>query len=320
MKKIPVIFDVDTGLDDTLALFVGVNAPQFNVLAVTATYGNTLLHNSVKNTLNAINLLGRSDVPVAAGAKRGWVMPQHTSPQIHGVTGIGDYVYPVDSYDGFQNIPAWDLIYDRVMGCEDNAVIFVLGPCTNIANAIRKYPRIKEKLDRIVFMGGGVRRGAAAQCASVNVYHDSEAFHFLMQCGVPFHMCGAEHMTGFVSVTMKQAEEKLRNHGTICDAALEMLRYYNKTTAMYDGAQNERVVLHDPAAVMYMLESECFFSKKVFCDVELKGRYSYGMTVIDLEDVWNKPDVEKNVHYIYTKPECAEYLSQKFFEYILNAV
>ncbi len=226
MKKIPVIFDVDTGLDDTLALLLGVNAPQFNVLAVTATYGNTLLENSLRNTLNAMNLLGRSDIPVAAGATHGWVMPQYTSPHIHGATGIGDYVYPKDSRAGFTEMPAWDLIYDRVISCEDKTVVFVLGPCTNIATTIRKYPSIKAKLDRIVFMGGDVRLGAASQCASVNVYHDSEAFRFLMHCGVPFHMCRSDHMTDFMAVMPKQAEEQHRGHGELCDVAVEMLRYF----------------------------------------------------------------------------------------------
>ncbi len=92
------------------------------------------------------------------------------------------------------------------------------------------------------------------------------------------------------------------------------------TTRTAGEVENDKVILHDPATVMYMMEPQCFYSRKVFCNIELNGRYSYGMTVLDLENVLHKDEAEKNVDYVYAKPECADYLAEKFFEYIRNAV
>ncbi|MBR3228092.1 MAG: nucleoside hydrolase [Erysipelotrichaceae bacterium] len=138
MKRIPVIYDVDTGLDDSMALFVGVNDPRFNVLAITATYGNCRIEYAISNTLNATKLLNRTDIPVAAGAAHGWKMPKHPAPYIHGEKGSGTYVYPYQNKDNLVKMPAWDLIAEKCLESEEKVTIFVLGPCTNVANAIIK--------------------------------------------------------------------------------------------------------------------------------------------------------------------------------------
>ena len=74
-KKIPVILDADTGVDDTMALILAARHPKLDVLAVTATFGNTTLEYSLKNTLNALAMCGREDIPVASGMPVPWKIP-----------------------------------------------------------------------------------------------------------------------------------------------------------------------------------------------------------------------------------------------------
>ena len=129
MEKIPVVIDVDTGLDDSLALFYAAASPKLDILAVTATYGNTILENALKNTLNAMALCDRSDVPVAKGASRGWKKELRTSPNIHGVSGIGSVKYPADSKKAFVNEYAWDLCYEIIKKSGSVKYIMTAGSC-----------------------------------------------------------------------------------------------------------------------------------------------------------------------------------------------
>lgn len=49
---------------------------------------------------------------------------------------------------------AVDFIIDCVMHAERPVTLLAIGPLTNIAVALLKEPRIREKLERIVIMGG----------------------------------------------------------------------------------------------------------------------------------------------------------------------
>ena len=322
MKKIPVIYDVDTGLDDSLALFTGVNDPRFEVLAITATYGNTRLEYALRNSLNAAALLSRPDIPVAGGAFKGWRMKRHTAPYIHGVSGIGNYVYQTDHTENYCSLPAWDLIAEKCRESEEKVTIFVLGPCTNAANAIIKHPDIKEKIRKIIFMGGGFRTGAASQVASVNVYHDPEAFRALVTSGVPFYMCTSDQLTDHVKITPNQAEEAFAGKGELCEAALQMIRDYHRNCSAFDenGPDDDNpVILHDPACILYALDEDTCYTKKVFCDIELKGKYTYGLTVIDINDRLHRTEEEKNIHLVCAKEGMEDTFRNMFINHILNA-
>ncbi|MBQ1476627.1 MAG: nucleoside hydrolase [Erysipelotrichaceae bacterium] len=322
MKKIPVIFDVDTGLDDSMALFAGVNDPRFETLAVTATYGNTTLENSLRNTLNALHLLGRPDVPVGKGACQGFRCQRHTSPLIHGESGIGTFVYPEDSRENLSLLPAWDLIAERCFSSEEKVTVFVLGPCTNAAMAVLKYPDLKEKIGRFVFMGGGIRIGAAGQCASVNVYHDPEAFGVLIHSGIPFYMFTSEQFTDSLHITPNEAKEVFAEGDELCQTVYHMLKDYHRSSTAFDGKApdpDRPVVLHDPACVMAMLDETLYEPVKLFCGIELKGTYTYGMTVIDVNDRLHKSDEEKNIFLACAKEGVEEKMKQMFISCILNA-
>lgn len=252
MNRVPVIFDCDTGLDDSLALFIAVNDPRINVLCVTSSFGNTELEHATLNTLNALATLGHTDIPVAAGAKSGWVKPLMTSPQIHGTSGIGMYVYPGDHFEAFAGEPAWDLTYDLLMKSDRKVVYFALGPCTNLATTLRKYPEVRDKLEKVIFMGGTLREAAATQCASVNVYHDPEACRYVINSGVPFYMC-THLMTNRVRITRKQIDENLKNGNGVLKTAWHFLSDYFDNCNRFGENENDSLALHDPATVLYLI-------------------------------------------------------------------
>ena len=67
---VPVILDCDPGHDDAIALLLALASPELELLVITTTYGNQTLAKTTANALRLLELVGRSDVPVATGAER----------------------------------------------------------------------------------------------------------------------------------------------------------------------------------------------------------------------------------------------------------
>ena len=68
MPSLPVVLDVDTGVDDACALLLAALHPRLDLRAVTCVGGNAPLADVVRNTLVVLETAGRGDVPVGIGA------------------------------------------------------------------------------------------------------------------------------------------------------------------------------------------------------------------------------------------------------------
>ena len=85
----PVILDVDTGIDDMVALLIAATAPELNLRGVTCVAGNVEIHHVARNTGKILRMVGRGDVPVSIGAARPLHRRLRTAPDTHGPTGTG---------------------------------------------------------------------------------------------------------------------------------------------------------------------------------------------------------------------------------------
>ena len=87
--RIPLILDVDTGIDDALALLYAAASPEAELVAVTALSGNVHVDDTERNTRAVLELAGRTDVEVAAGRPVPLLRPLEITPETHGPHGIG---------------------------------------------------------------------------------------------------------------------------------------------------------------------------------------------------------------------------------------
>lgn len=318
MKKIPVIIDADTGVDDTMALLLAAQHPALNVLAVTATFGNTTTANAVQNTLNALAACGREDIPVASGSPVPWKKRLCTSPYIHGENGIGEYVYPENRTAALTGEYAWDLTYRILMSQSEKVNYIAQGSLTNLATLLRKYPESRERLDKVIFMGGELRGDSAgSQCASVNIFHDPEAAQYVLQSGVDFHLCTGGAVTSPVGFAWEDLTDAFSSQGAWGAALLQMLRFYFDKCGGFEGAAR-KMPIHDTPVIMYLAEPENFDAVRCRCDVELNGPETYGYSLIDLYNLGGWSDAEKNIHYVRVKPERTDALSQRIIKGILG--
>ena len=133
------ILDLDTGIDDALALAYAIAHPDLELIGVTCTYGNVTVPLAVRNTLALLELLGKGDIPVFAGPSPDGFRPSEISSFIHGRNGVGEVLLP-PATGQVQSQPAAEFLIQAVHEHGADLVIIPTGPSTTIAAAMRQDP------------------------------------------------------------------------------------------------------------------------------------------------------------------------------------
>ncbi len=151
-----LIIDVDTGIDDALALLYVLASPEAELLAVTCTSGNVEAGQVARNTVALLDLAGRSDVEVALGRRVPLVRPLVTAPETHGPKGIGYATLPSPSRAVSTRHTA-DLIVEEARRAPGEVTLITLAPLTNLAVALEREPALPHLLRGLVMMAGSYR-------------------------------------------------------------------------------------------------------------------------------------------------------------------
>lgn len=182
---IPVILDVDTGLDDALALILAVRSPRVDLLAVTTVAGNVNVFKATANTLAVLHHLGADATPVHRGASRPLVEPIFDASDIHGVTGLGNALLPASSKEiGADRGPA--AIIRLAKQRPGEITLVCTGPLTNLAIALNVEPDLGSLLKQVVVMGGAYRvPGNTKPWGEFNILLDPDAAQQVFEAGLP---------------------------------------------------------------------------------------------------------------------------------------
>src|SRR5438045_452866 len=89
-----VIIDTDPGVDDALALLLAMRSPELKIEAITPVAGNVPLDFTLPNALRMVEIAGRTDIPVAAGARAPLLRRLVTATYAHGENGLGGAGFP----------------------------------------------------------------------------------------------------------------------------------------------------------------------------------------------------------------------------------
>jgi purine nucleosidase len=170
----PLILDVDTGVDDALAIGLAL-ARDANLIGVTTVAGNVPVEVATRNSLDVLAWLGREDIPVHRGASRPLVATYQDATHVHGGNGLGGWTPPMSSSpEAFLAGPAF--ILQRAERYAGELVLVTLGPLTNLAIALNVRPQIVEQIAQVVVMGGAYfTSGNITPHAEFNVYVDPDA-------------------------------------------------------------------------------------------------------------------------------------------------
>lgn len=272
-----IILDLDTGIDDALALAYALGSPELDLIGITGTYGNVLVDTGVRNALALLELFGSPDVPVFAGpgfasTKESFeVLP--ISEFIHGVNGVGEAEL-AEPTRTVQEKSAVDFLIEAVREHGENLVIVPTGPSTTIAAAIRKDPTFADNA-RIVMMGGALTvPGNVSPVAEANVNQDPEATDELFRAARNVTVVGLD-VTLQTLLTYRETAV-WRDLGTpggdfLADATDYYIRSYETNSPHLGGCG-----LHDPLAVGVAVDPTLVqlldINLKVETEGELRGR------------------------------------------------
>ncbi len=287
-----IILDVDTGTDDAVALMLAALSPELELIGVTSVNGNTQVHNCTENTLRVFDHIGRSNIPVYEGMH----LPMARANYVHTETRKihGDLLDLPIARTKKQQQHAVDWLVETYMASDGDIILVPVGPLTNIATAIRKEPRILEKIPELVIMGGAHDHGNSTPSAEFNIWVDPEAARIVINCGRPIRMLPLD-ATHRALVSSEDAA-RIRALGT--PAAMAAASFCEKRIAAYDQHQPMHRLgaapIHDALAVCAILDPSVVTTRFVNVDVETRSELSDGRTICDFHQ---RGKGKANVHF-----------------------
>ena len=184
IPRFSIIIDTDPGVDDALAICLALRSPELKLEAITTVAGNVPLDLTLPNALRLVEIAGRVEVPVAAGASMPLVRRLVTAHDFHGDNGMAGAEFPPPKIRPSAE-SAGDLIRRIVRSSPGEISIVAVGPLTNIAAVLRADPGISPMIRRIILMGGSFSGGNITPSAEFNMYVDPEAAQVVFGAGVP---------------------------------------------------------------------------------------------------------------------------------------
>ena len=287
---INLVLDLDTGIDDAIALSIAAKDERINLLGVTCTYGNVTVDESAYNTLALLSLLDRSDVPVYKGRDRALLssspyIPHEAGRKIHGPKGSGDITLK-ESKRSIEKINALDYLASLMMKRDDFTII-TTGPMTNLASVLSSYPTLSSWKGKVIFMGGALTvRGNVNHFAEANIFKDPEAAKIVVESGLDVTMIGLD-VTERTRLYRTNAEKWKDRGSEIGETLGSMLNYYLDNTLGMD-----ETYVHDPSAVIASLHPEYFSFLPLPLTVETEG-LDRGRVVVDEKKLLDRDKMVK---------------------------
>lgn len=308
-----LLLDVDTGIDDALALAYLASLPEVEFVAVTASPGNVDARQVASNTLALLELCGRPTVEVAVGALVPLGIPLVTTPETHGPQGLGHAVLPPPS-GAVSARHAADVWVEAARAQPGELTALITAPLTNFALAIRREPRLPELLGRVVIMGGSFfHQGNTTPTAEWNTHVDPHAAKevYAAYRGLPADrlpiVCSLdttermemrpEHVRRLAAaagcaveeLVLPEQPEGLRStsDNTLVRHLSDALRFYFEFHRHYD--QGYLAHVHDFFAAGVAAGTVDYSTRPATVDVEVESAMLMGTTVADYRNLWNQP-------------------------------
>jgi len=293
MSSRKIIIDTDPGQDDAAAIMLALASPELQILGVTAVAGNVPLALTQRNARIILDICGRGEIPVYAGANAPLERKLVTAEYVHGKSGI-DGIEPYEPKIPLQSANAVDFIIETLQAAADGEITLCpLGPLTNIALALQRAPEIKPKIREIVLMGGGFFEGGnVTPAAEFNIYVDPEAAAIVFAAGVPITMMPLD--VTHKALTSRARVARLRESKSIAAQRMaDMLDFYERFDETKYGTDGGP--LHDPTVIAYVIRPDLFSGRQCNVEIETDSELTLGMTVVDW---WHVTDRPKNANVI----------------------
>jgi purine nucleosidase len=313
--RLPLILDLDTGIDDAMALLYTLGSPDAELVAVTCVAGNVDARQVAENTRAVLELAGRPDIEVALGREVPLARPLETTPETHGPRGLG-YAELPPATTALSQRHASDLMIEEARRSPGELTLVTLGPLTNLAVALQREPELPRLLKAWILMGGSYRSpGNTAPTTEWNIHVDPEAAKMALDAWgaatirplamgldvterakiTPEHVVALARRAGSTpddSIALARGEEPMHASRSVAGNPVvrfmaDALRFYMEFHSRNDGFYG--AFIHDPFAVAAALDRSLVRTEALTVDIELRGTLTSGETVTDWRRSWKRP-------------------------------
>jgi purine nucleosidase len=273
-----IIIDCDPGIDDALALAFAHGHPDLELRGITTVAGNVGLDLTTANALRVRDFVGMRDVPVTPGCPGPLLRTALHARTVHGESGLGAARLPAAS-SGPADGHAVDYLARATAAEPGQITLIAIGPLTNVALALRRYPQLPDQVGDFVIMGGSAGRGNVTPAAEFNIAADPEAAAIVFGAGWTVTMIGLD--VTLQARATATVQDRMRGLGPLADDLLL------PTLAGYRGISQaplhraDGVPVHDVCAVAKVAAPELITCLPARVEVETAGRRTAGMTVTD---------------------------------------
>lgn len=294
MAARPLILDVDTGVDDAMAILYAAASPEVELIAATTVMGNVTVDHATENTLAVLELVGLGGVEVARGAARPLVRDHEPFPVVHGERGLGRAELATPAREA-SPLSAAQLLVETARGRPGEVLLVATGPLTNVALALADEPALPELLGGFAIMGGAFARGGnATPAAEANIWVDPDAAQAVFRgfSGRPadrLPLCAGLDVTDRVQLSTSALDAICAGApdspvGRFLRGALPFYIEFYERMGVAGGA-----AMHDPLALALALDPTLATFETTRVEVETDGTWTRGMTVADLAGVRHSP-------------------------------
>lgn len=284
MEKERIIIDCDPGVDDALAIILALHSKNIQLEAVCSVSGNGSIDTTTQNALNILALCNRNDIPVYRGAGVALDQMQPETVSAFGDDGLGGYAHTISSDKKEEEQHAVDFLVEYINNNPKKITLFAIGPCTNIALAIRKSPELAKNLKRLIIMGGAKNTGNMSPVAEYNFWADPQAAKEVLDAGISDVVLIGLDVTNKIALDCEMREIiRLQN------TDLSNFIYNITREGLDDNWRTRRKAvspMHDVLTIAYFMEPDILTEKPAHVQVIVDG-IAKGQSIIDINGHWN---------------------------------
>jgi pyrimidine-specific ribonucleoside hydrolase len=274
MTPTPIILDCDPGHDDAIAILLALASPEIELVGVTTVSGNSTLDKTTANALRVLELAGRDDVPVHAGADAPIVRGRDIAAHVHGESGLDGPDLP-QPHGAAKPQHAVEYLAEQFRR-RDKPVLVATGPLTNVGLLFATHPDARP--DRIVLMGGAIGEGNRTPAAEFNIWADPEAAQRVFAERLDTTMVGLD--VTHRALIKDTHTERMRNAGRVGKVVAELMDFYSRFHhERYPDLEGSP--MHDPVCVAHLIDPTLMRVADAFIDVDLTTGPSWGRTNVD---------------------------------------
>jgi inosine-uridine nucleoside N-ribohydrolase len=272
-----IIIDTDPGVDDAMAIFLALRSPELKVEAITPVAGNVPLELTLPNALRLVEIAGRKDIPVAAGATTPLVRRLVTAKYAHGENGLGGVDFPAPTLKPVSE-NAVEMIRRIVRSSPGEITIVALGPLMNVATALKADPELAKMIRAIALMGGSLSGGNITPAAEFNFYVDPEAARIVFDSGMPITMVGLD-VTRKVQMREEHVQALEAAKNPVSQAAGRIMRSNLERIKQATGRTTATFAMHDPLAMATLIDPGVVTLTDYYVSIETSGELTAGESV-----------------------------------------